>query len=184
MRTFSKFLAFLAFSIVLFPGPVQAGDRFDFGDIEPEIYGAISPNLLSTNGLETGYGGGAGFLYVPYFFDTTRVGIRGHFTYLNYSTYGSQETGFSLAPLTFGIQYGLTHFEDDKHNFLYIFADGGITVAGQNGSQPLWDAGLGFQWDLMFIEIPFMMIFNGYPHLAPTGPSTLNDVQILIGFDL
>lgn len=184
MRTSSRIALVLALFLLLLPGLAHAGDRFDFGDIEPEIYGALSPNLLSSSGLETGYGGGAGFLYIPYFFDTTRVGIRGHFTYLNYPTYGRQETSFPLTPLTFGIQYGLTHFEDDKHNFLYVFADGGITIASQNGSQPLCDAGFGFQWDLMFVEVPFVMVFNGYPHSAPAGPSPLEDVQFLIGFDL
>lgn len=172
------------FAFSFFSQKAWAGDRFDFGDIEPEIFGSISPNLLSQPGLNSGYGGGVGFLYIPYFFNTTRIGVRGHFSYLDYPTYGTTQSSFNMMPVTAGMQLGLTHFEDDKHNFLYFFADGGMTLGGQTGSNLLFDTGLGFQWDQMFIEMPFVNVFNGYPHLHGAGASNLQDVMIMIGFDL
>lgn len=189
LRTFGKILRTTVPVLCLvllfgFPGKSLAGDRFDFGDFEPEIYGVLSPNLLDQTGLQTGVGGGAGFLYIPYFFDTTRLGVRGHFSYLLYPTVGPGQSTFTLMPVTGGLQFGITHFEDDKHNFLYVFSDGGFTLGGTAGSDPLVDVGVGMQWDLMFIEIPFTMIFNGYPHTGGAGSTNLQDVMIMMGFDL
>lgn len=160
-----------------------SGDMmFLAGDTEATTYGIVSPQLTPPSGdgvVQAGIGGGAGIEYFP----KNSYAVRGQFTYIGYPTSGGQ--GFNLMALTgggfwkaFNFEKSSTSGEGDARNFLYLAADGGISL-GTTSSYVI-DLGVGINVDQFFVEWKAMWAPSAVP--VPGGTTGFWDYPITIGF--